>query len=101
MRVERQQLVLKNRVYRIEAARFRVQPRINVLRLDWNRAAVVPGLGNLRRRIVGDDGERQQILFVGLGRAPVLSHAVDEQRLRRARAEFERDVLPSRWVTVS
>ena len=51
--VIRPQLVLKNRVYRIEVARLRVQPRINVLRLDRHLTAVVPGLGNLLRRIVG------------------------------------------------
>ncbi len=58
MFVIRPRPIIENRVQRIELAGIRIEPRINVLSLDWNDAAIVFSCGNFPRRLVRHLGER-------------------------------------------
>ena len=63
MRVIRPGAVVEGGVHRSQVCRIRIEPRVDVFRLDRDDAAVMPGGSDLRRWIVGDRRERQQIRF--------------------------------------
>ena len=53
--------VVENRVLCREIAWIGIEPRVDMLRLDGDDAAIMARGGNLRRRLIGDGREREQI----------------------------------------
>ncbi len=75
---------------RAEVAGLRIQPRVQVGRLDRDDAAVMAGRGHLGRRIVGDRGKGQE--FLAVGAAPVRPQAGYQHHPGVAWAELEHRV---------
>jgi len=79
--------VIENGVLRREVRRVRIGTRVNVLRLDWDDAAVVSGESYFLRRVVCDGRERQQVRFALP--LPVLLQTRDQHFLGQVGPEFQ------------
>ena len=83
--------IIENRVLRRKIALIGIEPRVDVLRLDGNDAAIVAGCGNFRGRLISDGREGEQIR---LARAlPVRPQAGDEHVLSGLRPELQDHVF--------
>lgn len=69
----------------------RLQPSIDIPVLDRDYAAVVARFGHFRRRLVGDGGERQQVIAI-IAR-PSSPQVGDQDVLTGLGSAFEDDVL--------
>src|ERR1700722_10731722 len=69
----------------------RRQPRVHMLGLQIDDAAIVAGGGYVGRRLIGDGGKSSHIRFSRI--APVGPEAGDQHGLRRIRRELKHDIL--------
>ena len=85
--------VVKNRVHRCQIRCVRIQPRIDVIGLDRYDAPVVTCCSDLRRRLIRDGREREQVCLArGAASRP---QAGDMHELAVIRTKFQYNVFVS------